>query len=187
MLGSPADAEDLVQDVWLRWQTTDQSRVRNPLAFLVVAATRLAINVLQCARARRETCAGSWLPESADTSPGPGLEAERGEALNLAVLLLVEKLMPTERAAYVLRQAFDYPYREIAEILHVEEANARQLVTRARNHVSGERRAPANPALHGRLLEAFTAAARTGDVATLENLFAVNVASTSSDECARRA
>ena len=83
MLGSAAEAEDIVQDVWVRWQTTDRSPVRNPLAFLVAATTRLAINVLQSARARRETCAGSWLPEPVDTSTDPGLGAERGEALNV--------------------------------------------------------------------------------------------------------
>jgi RNA polymerase sigma-70 factor (ECF subfamily) len=180
MLGSVADAEDIVQDVWVRWQTTDRSRIRNPQAFLVVAATRLAINVLQSARSWRETCAGSWLPEPADTSPDPALETERGEALNAAVLLLVERLLPTERAAYVLRQAFDYPYREIADILHVEEANARQLVTRARDHVFGERRAPVSAAQQRRLLNAFVAA-RTGDLSRLESLFALNVLSTSDD------
>ena len=172
MLGSAAEAEDIVQDVWVRWQTTDRSPVRNPLAFLVAATTRLAINVLHSARARRETCAGSWLPEPVDTTTDPGLRAERGEALKFAVLLLLEKLSPTERAAYVLREAFNYPYREIADILRVEEANARQLVTRARGHVSGGRRASVSPAEQRRLLDAFVAAARTGDLARLESLFA---------------
>ena len=105
--------------------------------------------------------------------------AERGEALNLAVLLLLERLSPTERAAYVLRGAFDHPYRQIADILQVEEANARQLVTRAREHVSGGRRAPVSPAEQRYLLNAFLAAARTGDLARLERLFTSDVASTS--------
>jgi RNA polymerase sigma-70 factor (ECF subfamily) len=170
MLRSAAEAEDIVQDVWVRWQTTDRNPVRNSLAFLVAATTRLAINVLHSARARRETCAGSWLPDLVDTTTDPGLEAERGEALNSAVLLLLEKLLPTERAAYVLREAFTYPYREIAAILRVEEANARQLVTRAREHVSGGRRAPVSPAEQRRLLNTFVTAARTGDLARLENL-----------------
>jgi len=174
MLGSAAEAEDIVQDVWVRWQTADRSPVRNSLAFLVAATTRLAINVLHSARARREICSGSWLPEPVDTTSDPGLEAERGEALNSAVLLLLEKLLPTERAAYVLREAFNYPHREIAAILRVEEANARQLVTRAREHVSSGRRAPASPAERRRLLNAFVAAARTGDLARLESLFASN-------------
>jgi RNA polymerase sigma-70 factor (ECF subfamily) len=176
MLGSAAEAEDIVQDVWVRWQTTDRRPVRNPLAFLTTATTRLAINVLQSARARKETDAGPWMQKPVDTSadPGadPGVWAERGEALNHAVLLLLEKLSPAERAAYVLREAFSYPYREIAEILRIEEANARQLVTRARERVSGDRCAPVRPAEQRRLLNAFVAAARTGDLASLERVFA---------------
>lgn len=179
MLGSAAEAEDIVQDVWVRWQTTDRSAVRNPLAFLVTATTRLAINVLQSARARRETYVGPWLPEPVDTSVDPGLGAERGEALSFAVLLLLEKLSPTERAAYVLREAFNYPHREIADVLRVEEANARQLVTRAREHVSSGRRAPVSAAEQRRLLNAFVAAATTGDLGGLESLFASDVVSTS--------
>jgi RNA polymerase sigma-70 factor (ECF subfamily) len=172
MLGSMAEAEDIVQDVWVRWQTTDRSPVRNPLAFLVTATTRLAINVLQSARARRETHVGPRLPDPVDNSIDPGAGAERAEALNCAVRLLLEKLLPTERAAYVLREAFNYPYRKIADILRVEEANARQLVTRAREHVLGGRRAPVSPAEQRRLLDAFVAAAGAGDLAGLESLLA---------------
>jgi RNA polymerase sigma-70 factor (ECF subfamily) len=172
MLGSVAEAEDIVQDVWVRWPTTDRSPVRHPLAFLVAATTRLAINVLQSARARRETCMGPRLPELVDTCTDPGAGAERDEALNGAVLLLLEKLLPTERAAYVLREAFNYGYREIAAILRVEEANARQLVTRAREHLSSGRRAPVTRGEQRRLLSAFVTAARTGDLARLESLFA---------------
>ena len=171
MLRSAAEAEDIVQDVWVRWQTANRSPVRNPLAFLVAATTRLAINVLHSARARREICSGSWLPEPVDTTSDPGLEAERGEALNSAVLLLLERLSPTERGAYVLREAFNYPHREIAAILRVEEANARQLVTRARERVSGGRRTPVSPVEQRRLLTAFLTAARTGDLAALESVF----------------
>jgi len=174
MLGSAAEAEDVVQDVWLRWQTADRGPVRNPLAFLATVTTRLAINVLQSARARRETHAGSSLPEPIDTAPDPCTAHERGEALNLAVLLLLEKLTPNERAAYVLREAFNYSYRRIAEILRVEEANTRQFVTRARKRLSAERRAPVTPAEHRRLLDAFVAAARTGEFTRLENLFCHN-------------
>jgi RNA polymerase sigma factor (sigma-70 family) len=179
MLGSAAEAEDIVQDVWVRWQTADRGPVRNPLAFLVTATTRLAINVLHSARARRETDAGPSLPEPVDTSADPGLGAERGEALNLAVLRLLETLSPTERAAYVLREAFNYPYREIADIVRLEEANARQLVTRARERVSSGRRTPVSPAEQRCLLNAFVAAARTGDLARLERLFTSDIASTS--------
>jgi RNA polymerase sigma-70 factor (ECF subfamily) len=174
MLGRVAEAEDVVQDVWVRWQTTDRSQVRNPLAFLVAATTRLAINVLHSARARRETGGRPCLPEPVDHTD-PGMSAERGETLNFAVLLLLEKLFPTERAAYVLREAFNYSYREIADILRVEEANARQLVTRAREHVSGGRRAPVSPAEQRRLLHTFVTAAKTGDLAGLESLFVSDV------------
>jgi RNA polymerase sigma factor (sigma-70 family) len=170
MLGSAAEAEDLVQDVWVRWQTTDRSVVRDPAAFLATTTTRLAINVMQSARSRRETYIGPWLPEPIDTSADPTLGAERGEALQFAVLVLLEKLSPTERAAYVLREAFDYPYRDIADILRLQEANARQLVTRARQHVTDDRRAPASVAEHDRLLTAFIAAAQNGDAAALAGL-----------------
>jgi RNA polymerase sigma-70 factor (ECF subfamily) len=177
MLGSAAEAEDIVQDVWLRWQATDRSVVLDPPAFLATTATRLAINVAQSARSRRETYVGPWLPEPVDTSIDPQLGAERGEALGLAVLLLLEKLSPAERAAYVLREAFDYPYRQIAEILQLEEANTRQLVTRARQHIADGRRTPVDIAEQRRLLEAFIAAAQKGDLSTLEGLFASDVVS----------
>ena len=140
MLGSAAEAEDVVQDVWVRWQTTDRSVVRDAAAFLATTATRLAINVMQSARSRRETHVGPWLPEPVDTSADPGLGAERGEALESGVRILLEKLSPTERAAYILREAFDYAYRDIANVLRLEEANARQVVTRARQHVANGRR-----------------------------------------------
>jgi RNA polymerase sigma factor (sigma-70 family) len=176
MLGSAAEAEDVVQDVWVRWQTADRSVVRNVAAFLATTTTRLAINVMQSARARRETCAGPWLPESVDTSGAdPWLGAERGEALASGILLLLEKLTPTERAAYVLREAFDYPYRAIANVLRLEEANARQVVTRARQHVAKGRRMPARSTEQRRLLDAFIAAAQHDDVAGLESLLASDV------------
>lgn len=172
MLGKAAEAEDIVQDVWVRWQTTNRSLVRNPAAFLVTTATRLAINVLRSARARRETNVDRWLREPVDTGADPGLGTERREAVNSAVLVLLEKLPPRERAAYVLREAFNYPYREIAGILKIADANARQLVARAREHVSDGRQAPVSPVEQRRLVDAFIAAARTGDLAGLENFFA---------------
>ncbi len=177
VLGSAAEAEDVVQDAWLRWQATDRSVVLDPPAFLATTTTRLAINVAQSARARHETYVGPWLPEPVDTSTDPLLGAERNEALEFAVLLLLETLSPTERAAYVLRQAFDYSYRQIAEILQLEEANTRQLVTRARQHITDGRRAPVSPAEQRRLLEAFIGAAQKGDLAGLEGLFATDVVS----------
>jgi RNA polymerase sigma-70 factor (ECF subfamily) len=179
MLGSATEAEDIVQDVWVRWQTTDRTLVRNAAAFLVTTATRLAINVLQSARSRRETHAAPWLSEPVDTSADPGWGAERLEALELGVHLMLERLSPAERAAYILREAFDYAYRDIATILRFEEANARQVVSRARQHVAGGRRMPARSTEQRGLLEAFLAAAQNGDVAALEGLLASDVFSIS--------
>ena len=170
MLGSTVEAEDVVQDAWMRWQTTDRTAVVNPAAFLVTTTTRLSINVAESARTRHETCVGPWLPDPIDTSEDPRLGAERGEALELAVLLLLENLSPTERAAYTLREAFDYPYREIADIFQLTEANTRQLVTRARKHIAEGRRASVSTADRSRLLNAFVSAARNGDLLGLEAL-----------------
>ena len=170
ILKSAADAEDLVQDVWIRWQTTDRSTVRHSAAFLVTMTKRLAINVVQSARSRRETSFGSSLRESVDTCPDPELEAERGEKLRSAVLVLLEKLSSAERAAYVLREAFDYSYREIANILRLEEGNARQLVTRARQHVAdGQQHSSVNSAEQRSFLVAFLAAAQKGALTKLES------------------
>jgi len=125
MLGSVQEAEDVVQETWLRWQTADRSAVLDPVAYLVSVTTRIAINIAQSAHSRRETYIGPWLPEPVDTSADPTLGAERGEALELAVLLLLEKLRPAERAAYVLREAFEYSHRQIATVLDLTESNVR--------------------------------------------------------------
>src|SRR4051812_29177884 len=186
MLSSASEAEDLLQEVWLRWQGTDRSQVKNPGAFLATTTTRLAINELQSARVRRETYIGPWLPEPVDTSADPYLGAERGEALEFAALMLMEKLTPNERAAYVLREAFDYPYGQIADILRSTEPAARQLVSRARKHVAGERRSPAPEAAQRELLATFLQAAHSGDLAALEKLFAADVASVSDGNGARQ-
>jgi RNA polymerase sigma-70 factor (ECF subfamily) len=175
ILGSAAEAEDIVQDVWLRWQSANRIAVENPPAFLAATTTRLCINLVQSAHWRREIYIGAWLPEPVDTSADPGLAAERGEALKLAVLVLFEKLSPTERAAYVLREAFDYPYRQIADILQMEEANVRQLVSRARRHTADGRRKPVSSDEQRRFLEAFAGAAHKGDMAGLEGVFAEDV------------
>jgi RNA polymerase sigma-70 factor (TIGR02957 family) len=177
MLGSAAEAEDIVQDVWLRWQSMNRSAVENPPAYLATTTTRLCINLSQSARSRRESYVGTWLPEPVDTSADPGIGAERCEAIKFAVLLLLEKLSPTERAAYVLREAFDYPYRQIADILQMEEANVRQLVSRARKHIEDGRRASVSANEQRRFLEAFIAAAQKGDMAGLEDLLAEDVVS----------
>ena len=179
MLSSASEAEDLVQEVWLRWQMCDRVVVVDPAAFLATTTTRLAINALQSARVRRETYIGPWLPEPVDTSADPYLGAERGEALEFAALLLMEKLTPNERAAYVLREAFDYPYAQIADILQSTEPAVRQLVSRARKHVSSERRTPATAAAQRELLTTFITAARSGDMTALERLFAADVTSMS--------
>jgi RNA polymerase sigma-70 factor (ECF subfamily) len=159
MLGSVAEAEDVVQDVWLRWQTTDRSVVRDAAAFLATTATRLAINMMQSARSRRETQVAEWLAEPVDTSADHESGVERREALELGVLRLLEKLPPAERAAYILREAFDYAYCDIASLLRIQEANARQVVTRARQHVAHGRRLPASATTQRRLLDSFMAAA----------------------------
>jgi RNA polymerase sigma factor (sigma-70 family) len=173
MLRSAAEAEDVVQDVWIRWQTADRSSVRDAAAFLATTTTRLAINVMQSARSRRETHAGPWLPEPVDTSADPELGAERGEGLEAGILLLLEKLTTTERAAYILREAFDYTYRDIANALGLEEAHARQVVTRARQHLAYGRKVSANSTDQRRLLDAFIAAAQTGVVIGLEAVLGV--------------
>lgn len=172
MLGTAAEADDVVQDAWLRWQGADRSAVREPAAFLATTVTRLALNALESARARRETYIGPWLPEPVAIDGDPTLGAERAEAMSLAVLLLLERLSPAERAAFVLHEAFDYPYRQIAEVLEISEANARQLATRARAHLDRERATPVSAADRDRLLAAFVAAAEHGDLEALEAVLA---------------
>jgi RNA polymerase sigma-70 factor (ECF subfamily) len=177
MLGSVADAEDIVQDVWVKWQAQDRASVRDVTAFLVTMTTRLAINATQTARARREIYVGPWLPEPVDTTADPELGAERGEALETAVLVLLEKLSPSERAAFVLREAFDYPYARIAEVLQTKASNARKLLSRARQAVAAERRISVDATHQRRLLSAFLSAAQAGNFDELESLFAAEVAS----------
>jgi RNA polymerase sigma-70 factor (ECF subfamily) len=175
VLGDVGEAEDVVQEVWLRWKGADHSVVVNPAAFLAMTTTRLAINVVRSARKRRETSAGPWLPETVDHSTDPRTAAERYEAVDGAVRLLMEKLRAPERAAYLLRKAFDYPYSRISEILHLSEDHARQLVRRGHGRLAGERRQPVDAAAHRRLVRTFLAAAQTGDIAELEDLLAADV------------
>ena len=187
VLKSAAEADDVVQDAWMRWQGTDRSEVRDTAAFLAAATARLAINVTQSARARRETHIGMWLPEPVDTDADPAHHAETADALERAVLTLLEKLTPTERAAYVLREAFDYPYRQISQVLDVSEANARQLVTRARLHLAGERRMQVTTAEQQRFLDAFLDAAQTGDLTALERQLAADIVSSPGGDLAAAA
>ena len=177
ILGNAADAEDVLQETWVRWQLCDRSAVREPAAFLATTTTRLAINVLHSAHTRRETYIGPWLPSPVDTSHDPTLGAERAEALGLATLLLMERLTPTERAAYVLREAFVYPYSRIAEVVETTEAGARQLVSRARKHLTGDSRRGASREVHRSFFRAFLHAARTGDTAALEGMLATDAVS----------
>ena len=170
VLGGVPDAEDVVQDVWIRWQRTDRARVRDQVAFLVTITTRVALNVATSAHARREVAAGQRAPETGPATDDPALGAERNEALEVAVLLLLERMSPTERAVFVLREAFDYPFREIGDAIGISDANARQLARRARIHLDQQRHAPVDPTDRDRLLKAFLEAARAGDITHLRCL-----------------
>lgn len=179
MLGSAAEAEDMVQNAWLRWQGSEVDAVREPAAYLATIVTRLCLTALDSARVRRESYPGPWLPEPVSTATDPLLGAERAEALSLAVLLLLERLSPAERAAYVLHEAFGYPYQQIAEVLEIGEANARQLGSRARAHLTRERGVEIARPEHQRLLAAFLAAAQHGELEALEATLAEDVVSLS--------
>jgi RNA polymerase sigma factor (sigma-70 family) len=170
VLGNASDADDVVQEVWIRWQGTDRARVRDRMGFLVTITTRVALNVATSARARREISVGDRMPESGRASDDPATAAERTEALELAVLVLLERLWPRERAVFVLREAFDYPFRTIAHALGVSEPNARQLGRRARIRLAGPPRAPADPLDHTDLLAAILDAAQLGEVVRLEQV-----------------
>src|SRR5262249_23740493 len=137
--------------------------------------------VMQSARSRRETCVGPWQPEPADTASDPRAAAERDQALACGVRMLLERLTPTECAAYILREAFDYAYRGIANVLQLGEANARQGVTRARQHVASGRTTVTNTTELHRLLRVFTAAATDGDVTRLEHFFTSDVTASSGE------
>jgi RNA polymerase sigma-70 factor (ECF subfamily) len=177
VIGTVADAEDVVQDVWLRWHAYDRRRVDHPEAFLVTTTTRAAINVLHSARVRRETYIGPWLPEPVDTSSNPEVEAEHNESLSFALLVVLEALSPAERAAFVLREAFGYEYGTIATVLNSTEMAARKLVSRAREHVASGRTRTVPPGRHRLLLTAFVEAARSGNVTELERVLAQDIVS----------
>lgn len=187
MLGTVADAEDILQETWIRWQHADRAAVKEPAAFLATVTTRLCINEVQSAHSRRETYIGPWLPEPVNTEDDPLLGAERGEALKFAVLLLLEKLTPSERAAYVLREALDYPYERIADIIQSTVPASRQLVSRARKHLAENRRAAVPAKEHRRLLETFLIAAQQGNVTALEEMFASDIVSYSDGNGAKLA
>ncbi|MEU9554618.1 RNA polymerase sigma-70 factor [Streptomyces fumanus] len=166
LLGSASDAEDAVQETFLRWQAADPARIEVPEAWLTKVLTNLCLNQLTSARARRETYVGQWLPEpllAGDPLLGPADTAEQRESLSYAVLTLLERLSPNERAVYVLREAFDYSHREIAEILDLTEAASQQILHRAKKHVAaGRARIEIDRAAARRVVEEFLAAAAGG-------------------------
>ncbi|MFE0676336.1 RNA polymerase sigma-70 factor [Streptomyces sp. NPDC058867] len=181
MLGRVADAEDVVQEAWLRWTGADRSDVRDPRGFLVRVTTRLAIDRLRQVKARNEAYVGPWLPEPYVTEFGDTVEdtAERAvlaDTVSLAVLVVLESLSPLERAVFVLREAFGYPYGDIATMLDRGEPAVRQLAGRARRHVDERRpRYDVDPAERRDLTERFLAAACEGDLAGLMALLAPDV------------
>jgi RNA polymerase sigma-70 factor (ECF subfamily) len=181
MLGSAQDAEDAVQDAWLRWAGAGHAEIESPAAWLTTALTRLCLTRLTSARARRETYVGPWLPEpilTTDPAVGPAESAAQRESVSVALLVTLERLTPVERAVYVLREAFGYSHAEVAAILGVGEANSRQLHSRARRHVAAAPPAPVetDPAAWGALVQRFFAAAREGEIQELETLLAADAA-----------
>ncbi|WP_406339071.1 RNA polymerase sigma-70 factor [Streptomyces sp. NBC_00649] len=178
MLGRVADAEDVVQDAWLRWAQADRDEVREPRSYLVRVATRLAIDRLRQAQVRREAYVGPWLPEPLVTDFGPTAPdtaeaAVLAESVSLAVLVVLESLSPLERAVFVLREAFGFPFAEIATTLDRSESAVRQLAGRARKHVDERRpRFDVDPVERRDLTERFLAAATGGDLEGLMTLLA---------------
>ncbi|MGN9819839.1 RNA polymerase sigma-70 factor [Streptomyces sp. SD11] len=181
MLGRVADAEDVVQEAWLRWSGGDRSDVREPRAYLVRVTTRLALDRLRQARARNEAYVGPWLPEPyvtdyGDAVPDTAERAVLADSVSLAVLVVLESLSPLERAVFVLREAFGYPYAEIAVTLDRSEPAVRQLAGRARRHVEERRpRYEVDPVERRDLTERFLAAATEGDLEGLMSLLAPDV------------
>jgi RNA polymerase sigma-70 factor (ECF subfamily) len=177
MVGSVAEAEDLVQEAFVRFHQHGDE-VDDPKAFLTTVVTRLAIDHLRSARVRREAYVGPWLPEPllADDSADPAAHAEMADSLSLAFLVLLEQLSPLERAAFLLREVFGYPYAQVAETLDRSQDSCRQLVARARRHLDAERpRYEVDAARHEELTDRFLEACLTGDVDGLAELLAADV------------
>jgi RNA polymerase sigma-70 factor (ECF subfamily) len=181
MLGRVADAEDVVQEAWLRWSGADRTEVREPRAYLVRIVTRLAVDRLRQVRSRNEAYVGPWLPEPyvtdfGGTAPDTAERAVLADSVSLAVLVVLESLSPLERAVFVLREAFGYPYADIAAVLDRGEPAVRQLAGRARKHVEERRpRYEVDPAERRDLTERFLAAADGGDLEGLMSLLAPDV------------
>lgn len=177
LLGSVADAEDVVQETWLRWSRAERADVRDPRAYLVRIATRQALNRLRANRARREQYIGPWLPEPLVTEPDPSEQvtdkAERTEQISLAMLVVLETLSPVERAVFVLREVFGMSHDDIAAALGRSAATVRQLAHRAREHVQARRpRFDSDTAEQRRITEQFLLACLTGDLSRLTELLA---------------
>jgi RNA polymerase sigma-70 factor, ECF subfamily len=178
MLGSVADAEDMLQEAFIRWQQSTEEDVRSPRAFLVTIISRLCINHLQSARAQREEYVGQWLPEPIVTDPGsdPFGIIRVDESLSMAFLVLLERLTPVERAVFLLREVFEYEYSEIAGVLGQSEVNCRQILRRARQHVSVMRpRFKAPGRQRDDLLARFLEAVETGEMNGLVDLLSKDV------------
>ena len=178
ILGDAAETEDVMQEVWMRWQRTNRDEIANPSAFLATATKRVAINVLQSAHHRRETSVTPWLEnmtEVVEVVLDPRANSERAAAAEQALGLLVELLSPSERAVYLLRKAFDYPYGRIAEVLPFSATNARQLVRRAHLRLCSSHCQPVDSQVPRRLVRAFLAAAQGGEFAELEALLVADI------------
>ncbi|HEX2746525.1 MAG TPA: RNA polymerase sigma-70 factor [Verrucomicrobiales bacterium] len=174
MLGSVADAEDMVQETWLRWQRQDSADIESPRAWMVAAITRLCIDQLRSARRQREEYYGVWLPEPLmETAPSPADSAELADSLTMAFMLMLERLSPLERAVFLLRDIFDYEYKEIAAIVGKSEANCRQIVSRAKTGLPGVSALPAAPTGQARdIVGQFLRATATGEMDDLLALLA---------------
>ncbi|MGI5218506.1 RNA polymerase sigma-70 factor [Nocardia sp. CA-290969] len=181
LLGSAGDAEDAVQEVFLRWHAADREQIETPEAWLTKVLTNHCLNQLTSARARRETYVGQWLPEpvlTGDPLLGPADTVEQRESVSLAVLTLLERLSPQERVVYVLREAFDYRHREIAEILDLTESNCQQIYRRAREHVAaGRSRTRVDRAAARTIAREFLAATLSGDTEPLIRLLTADAVS----------
>jgi RNA polymerase sigma-70 factor (TIGR02957 family) len=176
MLGSAADAEDVLQETWLRWVDVDRREVRDERAYLVRISTRLSLNRMRTNARRRESYVGPWLPEPLLTTPDVAEDVELADSVSLAMLTVLETLAPTERAVFVLREVFDFGYDEIAAAVDKTPAAVRQIASRARAHVAERRpRAEATVADRDRVLERFMAAASTGDIQSLLDVLAPDV------------
>ena len=176
MLGSASDAEDVVQETWLRWADVDHAVVRDPRAYLVRIVTRQALNRLRSLARRREDYVGEWLPEPLVTSPDVAADVELAESVSMAMLTVLETLGPAERAVFVLREVFDTPYDEIAEAVGKSSAAVRQIAHRARDHVAARRpRVSVSTTEQQEAVDRFLAAIRHGDLQSLLDVLAPDV------------